>query len=272
MQAGVKMNNLLINEYPLMVLPGLAKKIGLNEAIILQQVHYWLKTSAKQRDGKTWTYNTYQDWQKQFPFWSERTIRRTIKNLEDEGYLISGNYNKLAYDKTKWYTIDYEKLNAETVTNTDLSSCGQIDQTVRTNCPDDADKVDRPIPETSTKTSTDNNIESVSPPQASPLNEKKSKREIKRIAFAHNVFLTQKKYDELCKLFGKQNVDKKIIAFSKYQSDPSKKAYDQSQHFRTLKNWLTRDGKPNEQFGKTKQQQEQEELERWLMENGHVAN
>lgn len=33
---------LLINEPPLQVLPTLAKTIGLNEAIVLQQVHYWL--------------------------------------------------------------------------------------------------------------------------------------------------------------------------------------------------------------------------------------
>ena len=32
-------NNLLINDYPLMVLPELAVTIGLNEAIILQHIH-----------------------------------------------------------------------------------------------------------------------------------------------------------------------------------------------------------------------------------------
>ena len=37
------MSNLLINESPLQVLPTLATYIGLNEAIFLQQVHYWLR-------------------------------------------------------------------------------------------------------------------------------------------------------------------------------------------------------------------------------------
>ena len=36
------MSRLLINENPLQVLPTLAVKIGLNEAMILQQMHYWL--------------------------------------------------------------------------------------------------------------------------------------------------------------------------------------------------------------------------------------
>ena len=264
-----------------MVLPSLATKIGLNEAIIIQQVHYWLNISTKVHEGRKWTYNTYQEWQKQFPFWSDRTIRRTIKNLEDEGYLLSGNYNKASYDRTKWYTIDYKKLNEKSRTNVDLSTCGQNDQSMWSNCPDgsgqndqmEVDKVDGPIPETYTETYTEtSNIESVPPPQASPLKSDKKKRKIERIAFAHNVFLAKNKYEELCKLFGKPNVDKKIIAFSKYQDDPSKKTYAESHHFRTLKNWLERDGKPNEQFGKTKLQQEEEELERWMRENGHVAN
>ena len=34
--------SLLISEPPLQVLPSLAVKIGLNEAIVLQQIHYWL--------------------------------------------------------------------------------------------------------------------------------------------------------------------------------------------------------------------------------------
>ena len=37
------MNNLLIDDYPILVLPKLATEIGLNEAIVLQQIHYWLK-------------------------------------------------------------------------------------------------------------------------------------------------------------------------------------------------------------------------------------
>lgn len=38
------LNNLLLDEHPLLVMPMLATLIGLNEAIVLQQVHYWLKT------------------------------------------------------------------------------------------------------------------------------------------------------------------------------------------------------------------------------------
>lgn len=106
-------NGLLIPEPPLQVLPSLACKVGLNESIVLQQFHYWLQRSNNIKDGYKWIYNSYKEWAKQFPFWSEHTIRRTINSLETQGYLISGNYNKAGFDKTKWYRIDYERLYAK---------------------------------------------------------------------------------------------------------------------------------------------------------------
>ena len=40
---GIDMSRLLLEDEPLVVLPKLATVIGLNEAIILQQLHYWLE-------------------------------------------------------------------------------------------------------------------------------------------------------------------------------------------------------------------------------------
>jgi len=108
------MSKLLLDSNPLVVLPELACMIGLNEAIVLQQVHYWVvkNTEAKRnfRDGFFWVFNSYSDWQKQFPWWSDRTVKRIFIKLEDSGLLVSGNYNKLRMDRTKWYRINYEKL------------------------------------------------------------------------------------------------------------------------------------------------------------------
>lgn len=104
------MNNLLIDDYPLVVLPNLAKEIGLNEAILLQQIHFWMSKRKNVIDGVSWVYNTYDGWVNQFPFWSKSTIRRTINSLEKKNLLITGNFNKLKIDNTKWYTINYEEL------------------------------------------------------------------------------------------------------------------------------------------------------------------
>lgn len=95
-------------------MPTLATLIGLNESIVLQQVHYWLKIKEKAGqdhiDGHYWVYNTYRQWQEQFPFWHLNTIQRAFSSLEKKGLLISGNYNNAGFDKTKWYTINYQAL------------------------------------------------------------------------------------------------------------------------------------------------------------------
>ena len=104
------MSRLLINENPLLVLPSLAGSIGLNEAIVLQQIHFWISKERHLKDGKYWVYNTYDGWVKQFPFWSKSTVIRIINRLEKEGLITVDNFNKMKADQTKWYTINYNKL------------------------------------------------------------------------------------------------------------------------------------------------------------------
>lgn len=107
-----------MSESPLQVLPELATKIGLNEAIFLQQLHFRLLVSKHTRDGHIWVYKTYEEWQEEFPFWSIATIKRMIRKLEIEGYVISSaTYNRMAMDKTKWYRIDYTKIQLLTAQN-----------------------------------------------------------------------------------------------------------------------------------------------------------
>lgn len=108
------MSKLLINESPLTFQPSLAVAIGLNEAIVLQQIHYWLNNKGNkgyEQDGFKWVYNTYGEWKEtNFPFWSENTIQRTFSSLEDAGLVVSIQPMKGKYDRTKYYRIDYTKL------------------------------------------------------------------------------------------------------------------------------------------------------------------
>lgn len=142
------MNKLLIDDYPIQVLPALANEIGLNEAIILQQIHYWLNKTNHNYDGKRWIYNSYPKWIEQFPFWSESTIKRTITSLEKQNLLHIGNYNKAGFDRTKWYSINYIVLN-ELMTR----PSGQNDPTKRSKWSDEEVNLNRPIPETTPETS-----------------------------------------------------------------------------------------------------------------------
>ncbi|WP_010677019.1 DnaD domain-containing protein [Bacillus timonensis] len=102
--------NLLFDESPLLIIPTLAKLIGLNESIILQQIHYWLKRTNNVRLDRKWVYFTYDELTMQFPFFSKSTVRRLISKLENEGLLSSNHFNKFKVDNTKWYTINYKNL------------------------------------------------------------------------------------------------------------------------------------------------------------------
>ncbi|WP_259336467.1 replication protein [Staphylococcus chromogenes] len=148
------MSKLLIDDYPIQVLPKLAEEIGLNEAIILQQIHYWLNSSKHNYDGKKWIYNSYPKWIEQFPFWSESTIKRTITSLEKQNLVHVGNYNKAGFERTKWYSINYTTLN-KLMTR----PSGQNDPTMRSNWHDGIGQNDptNTIDYTETSSETNNN-------------------------------------------------------------------------------------------------------------------
>ncbi|MEK5067139.1 conserved phage C-terminal domain-containing protein [Sporosarcina sp. FSL K6-1508] len=108
---------LLIKESPLQVLPSLAMQVGLNAAVLLQQLHFRSLISPNVRDGHKWVYRTYEEWRnEEFPFWSVDTIKRAIRKLEESGYIIStSQYNRMKMDKTKWYRINYTMLQGQSV-------------------------------------------------------------------------------------------------------------------------------------------------------------
>ena len=139
----------LVNEKKMVILyPELATKIGLNEAIMLQHIHFWLKESKHHKDGRVWVYNTYQAWQEQLSFWSTETVKRVIKRLEKAGYLLSANYNRLKLDKTKWYSINYEKV-AELCTE-EIHSTGENDPSSVTECSSEEVTFTQAIPKSTT--------------------------------------------------------------------------------------------------------------------------
>lgn len=138
------MTSKLLNEYPLIVLPSLATKIGLNNAIVLQQIHYWL-----QKSKTDYVYNTYEGWQENFPFWSTKTIQRTITELENQGILVS--YQDASTDRKKYYKIDYYVL--EQILHED-----NLSSSIETDCPDATPQNDLLlITETTTETTSENN-------------------------------------------------------------------------------------------------------------------
>ena len=102
--------SLLFQFRPLVINPELAARIGLNEAIVLQQINYWLNEtdSGIEHNGRKWVYNTMAQWSEQFPFWSQDTVKRTISSLRKMNILLTEKLAKDRYNHTNYYTINYD--------------------------------------------------------------------------------------------------------------------------------------------------------------------
>jgi len=87
-----------------------AQKYGVEKALIINHFRFFLKchqsNSTHQYDGYTWVYNTAKSLNELMPYLNTKSISRWLMELEKDGVLISGNYNKLGIDKTKWYTMN----------------------------------------------------------------------------------------------------------------------------------------------------------------------
>ena len=149
------LRDLLINKDSVLILNlDLVDKIGLNEAIFLQQLHYWIEIKQRSAqagelvngfaDGRFWVYKTLNpiaktkaqrmaengrrvitSWSEDFSFWSSRTVQRTINSLVESGFVLKGNFNKMKMDKTVWLTIDYERLSEEIADKARSDAYGQ---------------------------------------------------------------------------------------------------------------------------------------------------
>lgn len=87
----------------------IATKYGILEAILLDSINYWsLKNEANKKnyfDGNYWTYNSTRAFSELFPYASQKKIQTALKKLIKEGLIVTGNYNKNAYDRTLWYAL-----------------------------------------------------------------------------------------------------------------------------------------------------------------------
>jgi hypothetical protein len=112
-----KESRLLLIESPTVFQKTLACTIGLNAAIFLQQLNFWLTIAKQEKDvdkffeGRWWVRNTYCEWEeKNFPFWSIGTIKRIIAYLENDLHVVLSRPDSAQNTNGKWYTIDFEAL------------------------------------------------------------------------------------------------------------------------------------------------------------------
>lgn len=89
---------------------------GVEKAVILNNIRYWLDHGSandkKCLDGYYWTFNSSTAFAKLMPYFSSSKIGRLLRELEADGIVIVGNYNRAGYDRTKWYTMPEYALQA----------------------------------------------------------------------------------------------------------------------------------------------------------------
>lgn len=152
---------LLINEPPLQVLPSLAKQVGLNEAIFLQQLHFKLLISNNERDGYKWIYKTIPEWNTEFPFWSYDTVKRIVASLEKQQLIVTtSEYNKMKMDKTKWYRVNYSQMASLSIGQNALSNNAKCTDRRGQSALTDEGNLPRAIPK-EIKSIKNNNVEQV---------------------------------------------------------------------------------------------------------------
>ncbi|MEZ2895875.1 conserved phage C-terminal domain-containing protein [Providencia rettgeri] len=123
---------LLLKTRPKIVVTELAVRLGLNEALLLQQIQYWLsdESSGIDFEGNRWIYNTIEQWHEQFPFFSESTIKRGLANLKKLGVLNVEQINKRNHDRTNYYSINHgHELLSEEVKMTHSNSSPKDNRT-----------------------------------------------------------------------------------------------------------------------------------------------
>ena len=87
----------------------IATRYGVNAAVLFQNIAFWCNHSRANgtnfHDGLYWTYNSVKAFQELFPYLGKSQISSALQKLLDEGLIVKGNYNKVAYDRTMWYAV-----------------------------------------------------------------------------------------------------------------------------------------------------------------------
>jgi len=133
----------------------------IQKAILLKEIYGWcLINNSKKHNikfGLPWTYMSSAGFALKFPYMNAKSISRWIRELEQEGWIYSAVLNKKAYDRTKWFTINFDRYDIAVLKKE--HSISQIEKWT-TQIEKCTSQIGQPIPPSTTtlKTSTSTNI------------------------------------------------------------------------------------------------------------------
>ena len=82
-------------------------------AAVLRGLSRKVQDSTTVWAGKRWYYDAIDTMAaEKWPYVPPTTLYDTLKQLKDDGLVITGRYNKKSYDRTTWYSMPQEAINA----------------------------------------------------------------------------------------------------------------------------------------------------------------
>jgi hypothetical protein len=97
-------------------IPELEQQLGTLKSYILQIIDFEIEQNKSYGkkffiNGLFWMYSSVRNFKESYGlYWSDKQISRALNSLISDGILIQGIFNIKKYDKTSWYTINYNKL------------------------------------------------------------------------------------------------------------------------------------------------------------------
>lgn len=203
-----------------------AMEYGVNAALIFQNLVFWIKKNEEKgnnfHNGTYWTYNSREQYHKQFPYLKISQINSAFKKLIDNELIITGNFNKNSYDQTLWYALTDLGLSKATTSLIDSSETtiglGENDDMLTAN------------------NNTYNNTKSLTNNARQPFG---SSSETVRKSYGefNNVKLTEEEYKKLTNEYGKSIANDFI---DRLDRSIASKGTRYKSHYATIKEWIIR--------------------------------
>ena len=218
-------------------------------ATLIHHFQFWIRHNKTLRrnqiDGRTWTYQTFNEIVAHFPYWSIDQAKRLMKKLVELDVLIKDNHSSNTHDRTSWYAFkDEEKYGISTVKEREeLIEEDKIAQCiVRNRTMDKAESHHRAseiaLCNKDTDNNTYNNKDNTPPnPRGEAANAacasslissltskiKSSANEAK--CYGKSIKLTDYDYESLCAKYGKAEIDSIIEEMNDYCAASKPKGY-----------------------------------------------
>ncbi|MBQ0073986.1 MAG: hypothetical protein KBT34_07305 [Prevotella sp.] len=87
----------------------LAKEVGLAEAIILQNFHFWHRANVDNpdmtKDGRVWFFRSVKSICDDFCYLTPSKVKTAIEKLVSDGWVLRGDYNSDRMKRVTWYSL-----------------------------------------------------------------------------------------------------------------------------------------------------------------------